>query len=141
MNAKLRDSEAENARLREELANQKPAETPSESVKQLVNTPVSVFFNINKSTIASQKDLVNVRALAKYAVDNNNNLLVTGYADSATGTPQRNQWLSEERAKTLANELVNMGVQSNKITQVGKGGVETLTPISFNRRATVQVTD
>ena len=49
----------------EELANQKPAETPSESVKQLVNTPVSVFFNINKSTIASQKDLVNVQALAK----------------------------------------------------------------------------
>jgi ompA family protein len=49
--------------------------------------------------------------------------------------------LSEERAKTLAGELVKMGVDSNKITQVGKGGVETLTPISFNRRATVQVTD
>ena len=141
LNSRLRDAEAENARLREALANQKPVETISESVKELISTPISVFFNIDKTNIASQKDLVNVRALAKYAVDNNNNLLVTGYADSATGTPQRNQWLSEERAKTLANELVNMGVQSNKITQVGKGGVETLTPISFNRRATVQVTD
>ncbi|MFC2272445.1 MAG: hypothetical protein ACFNJN_09180, partial [Capnocytophaga ochracea] len=39
-----------------------------------------------------------VRALAKYAVDNNNNLLVTGYADSATGSAKHNQWLSEERA-------------------------------------------
>ena len=107
----------------------------------MISTPISVFFNIDKTNIASQKDLVNVRALAKYAVDNNNNLLVTGYADSATGTPKRNQWLSEERAKTLAGELVKMGVDSNKITQVGKGGVETLTPISFNRRATVQVTD
>ena len=141
LNSRLRDAEAENARLREALANQKPVETISESVKELISTPISVFFNIDKTNIASQKDLVNVRALAKYAVDNNNSLLVTGYADSATGTPQRNQWLSEERAKTLANELVNMGVQSNKITQVGKGGVETLTPISFNRRATVQVTD
>ncbi len=141
LNSRLRDAEAENARLREALANQKPVETISESVKELISTPISVFFNIDKTNIASQKDLVNVRALAKYAVENNNNLLVTGYADSATGTPQRNQWLSEERAKTLAGELVKMGVQSNKITQVGKGGVETLTPISFNRRATVQVTD
>lgn len=141
LNAKLRDSEAENARLREELANQKPAETPSESVKQLVNTPISVFFNINKSTIASQKDLVNVQALAKYAKDNNNNLLVTGYADSATGTAAYNQKLSERRAATVANELVKMGVENNKISTVGKGGVETLSPISFNRRATVQVTE
>lgn len=141
LNSRLRDAEAENARLREALANQKPVETISESVKELISTPISVFFNIDKTNIASQKDLVNVRALAKYAVENNNNLLVTGYADSATGTPKRNQWLSEERAKTLAGELVKMGVQSNKITQVGKGGVETLTPISFNRRATVQVTD
>ena len=141
MNAKLRDSEAENARLREELANQKPAETPSESVKQLVNTPVSVFFNINKSTIASQKDLGNVQALAKYAKDNNNNLLVTGYADSATGTAAYNQKLSERRAATVANELVKMGVENNKISTVGKGGVETLSPISFNRRATVQVAE
>lgn len=141
LNAKLRDSEAENARLRDQLANQKPVETTSESVKQLVNTPVSVFFNINKSTIASQKDLVNVQALAKYAKDNNNSLLVTGYADSATGTPAYNQKLSERRANTVANELVKMGVENNKITAVGKGGVETLSPISFNRRATVQVTE
>jgi ompA family protein len=41
----------------------------------------------------------------------------------------------------LAGELVKMGVESSKISQVGKGGVDTLTPISFNRRATVQVTD
>ena len=141
LNAKLRDSEAENARLRDQLANQKPVETTSESVKQLVNTPVSVFFNINKSTIASQKDLVNVQALAKYAKDNNNSLLVTGYADSATGTPAYNQKLSERRANTVANELVKMGVENGKITAVGKGGVETLSPISFNRRATVQVTE
>ncbi|MCR5077855.1 MAG: OmpA family protein [Prevotella sp.] len=141
LNAKLRDAEAENARLRDALANQKPVETPSESVKQLVNTPVSVFFNINKSTIASQKDLVNVQALAKYAKDNNNNLLVTGYADSATGSAAYNQKLSEKRAAAVANELVKMGVEDNKISCVGKGGVETLSPISFNRRATVQVAE
>lgn len=141
LNARLRDAEAENARLRDALANQKPAETVSQSVKELIATPISVFFNIDKTNIASQKDLVNVQALAKYAQENNNNLLVTGYADSATGKADHNQWLSEERAKTVAGELVKMGIESSKITTVGKGGVDTLSPISFNRRATVQVTD
>ena len=141
LNARLQDAEEENARLRNELANQKPVETVSESVKQLVTTPVSVFFEINQSTIASQKDLVNVQALAKYAKDNNNNLLVTGYADSATGSADYNQKLSERRATVVANELVKMGIENNKITTVGKGGVETLSPISFNRRATVQITE
>ena len=127
--------------MREELANQKPAETPSESVKQLVNTPVSVFFNINKSTIASQKDLVNVQALAKYAKDNNNNLLVTGYADSATGTAASTRSSLSVVLLLLLTSLLRWVLRTNKISTVGKGGVETLSPISFNRRATVQVAE
>ena len=99
----LDDANAENARLKNMLANQKPA---SQSVKEYVTTPVSVFFNINKTNIASQKDLVNVQALANYAKDNNSKLLVTGYADSATGTPAINQKLSDGRANTVAEELV-----------------------------------
>ena len=120
------------------LANQKPA---SQSVKEYVTTPVSVFFNINKTNIASQKDLVNVQALANYAKDNNSKLLVTGYADSATGTPAINQKLSEGRANTVAEELVKMGVSRDNISTSAKGGVDDLSPVSFNRRATVQVTD
>ena len=142
LNAKLRDAQAENDRLRNMLANQKPqVETVPQSVKDLIATPVSVFFNLDKIDIASQKDLVNVRALAKFAKENDRNLLVTGYADSATGTPAHNQELSENRAKTVAGELVKMGIAESKIKTVGAGGVETLSPISFNRRATVQVTE
>lgn len=140
LNAKLRDAENENADLRNQLRNQ-PQQTATESVKELITTPISVFFNIDQVKIASQKDLVNVRAIAKYAKDNDRNLLVTGYADSATGSPAHNQVLSENRAKTVAGELEKMGVESSKISTVGKGGVDTLSPVSFNRRATVQVTD
>ena len=142
LNAQLNDANAANANLRNQLrdalANQKPAETPK-SVREFVTTPISVFFNLEKTDIASQKDLVNIQGVAKYAVDNNTNLLVTGYADSATGTPERNQWLSDERAKTVAEELVKLGVSRDKIETIGKGGVDELSPISFNRRATVQV--
>lgn len=140
LNAQLNDANAENARLKNLLANQKPAETPA-AVKQFVTTPVSVFFNINKTVIASQKDLVNVQGIANYAKDNNSNLLVTGYADSATGTPTINQRLSEGRANTVADELVKMGVSRDNIKTVAKGGVDDLSPISFNRRATVEVTE
>ena len=140
LNAQLNDANAENARLKNILANQKPVETPK-AVKEFITTPVSVFFNINRINIASQKDLVNVQALAKYAKENNCKLSVTGYADSATGTPAINQKLSEGRAATVTEELVKMGVGRDKITSVGKGGVDELSPISFNRRATVQITD
>lgn len=141
LNAKLRDAEAENARLRDALANQKPVENTNQAIHDLVTTPVSVFFNLDKTNIASKKDLVNVQAIAKYAQENDRNILVTGYADSATGTPKHNQWLSEQRANTVANEIQKMGVSSSKITTVGKGGVDTLSPISFNRRATVQIAE
>ena len=140
LNAQLNDANAENARLKNMLANQKPVENPK-AAKEFITTPVSVFFNINRTNIASQKDLVNVQALAKYAKENNCKLSVTGYADSATGTPAINQKLSEGRAATVTEELVKMGVGRDKITSVGKGGVDELSPISFNRRATVQITD
>ena len=140
LNAKLNDANAENDRLKQKLAEQKPVETP-EAVKEFVNTPVSVFFNINKTNIASQQDLVNVQALAKYAKQNGSKLLVNGYADSATGTPEINQKLSEGRAEAVAAELVKMGVEKSNITTRANGGSDVLSPLSFNRRATVQIAD
>lgn len=139
LNAQLNDAKAENDRLKSLLANQKPVE--NKATKEFVNTPVSVFFNLNKSSIASQKDLVNVQALAKYAKENNAKLMVNGYADSATGTAEVNQKLSEKRAEVVAKELQKMGVDESNITAKGNGGVDELSPISFNRRATVQVAE
>ena len=139
LNSQLNDANAEIARLNNLIKNHKCPTNPG--FKEFVNTPVSVFFNVNRTEIASQKDLVNVRALAKYAVDNKTGVLVTGYADSATGNAEHNQWLSEQRAETVAGELEDMGVSRSKIQTVGQGGVDTLSPIEFNRRATVQITE
>ena len=136
LNAQLNDANAENARLKKLLAEQK-----APAAKEFVTTPVSVFFNINRANIASKKDLVNVQAVSKYAKDNNSKLLVSGYADSATGKPAYNQQLSEKRAATVADELVKMGVNRDNITSKGNGGVDELSPVSFNRRATVTVAE
>ena len=139
LNAQLNDANSENARLKNLLA-EKKNEAPA-SVKNYSNAPMSVFFNINKATVASRKDLVNVKGLADYAKENNTNLVVTGYADSATGSAAYNQKLSERRAETVANELVKMGVSRDQITTEGKGGVKDLSPVSYNRRATVKIAD
>lgn len=139
LNAQLNDANSENARLKNLLA-EKKNEAPA-TVKNYSNAPMSVFFNINKATVASRKDLVNVKGLADYAKENNANLVVTGYADSATGSAAYNQKLSERRAETVANELVKMGVSRDQITTEGKGGVKDLSPVSYNRRATVKIAD
>lgn len=141
LNAQLADSKSENERLKAML-NEKPKEVAMpESIKQFITTPVSVFFNIGKTNVANPKDLVNVEALAKYAKTNNSKIMVTGFADSATGTPQINQKLSVKRAEIVKGELIKMGVPADNISTQAHGGVETLSPISFNRRATVQITE
>ena len=140
LNAQLNDANAENARLKSLLAAKKD-EPVANDVKAYYNAPLSVFFNLNKYNIASRKDLVNVKNLAEYAKENNSNLVVTGYADSATGSAPYNQKLSERRAETVANELVKMGVSRDQITTEGKGGVKDLSPVSYNRRASVKIAD
>ena len=141
LNAQLADSKSENERLKAML-NEKPKEVViPESIKQFITTPVSVFFNCGKTDVANPKDLVNVEALAKFAKTNNSKIMVTGFADSATGTPQINQKLSVKRAEIVKGELIKMGVHADNISTQAHGGVETLSPISFNRRATVQITE
>ncbi len=138
LNAQLADAQSENARLKDMLAHQKPVET-TKIVKEVVAAPVSVFFNIGKSKIASKKDLQNVKDLVEVAKANDSKIVVTGYADSKTGSAEFNQQLSQKRAETVADEIVNMGISRDNIEIVAAGGVDTLSPISYNRRATVAI--
>ena len=138
LQSSLKEQQDENARLRDLLAQQKNTNVqPGE--KELVSTSQSVFFNIGSSRIASRKDLVNVKEVAEYAKANNCKIVVTGYADSKTGSKTYNQNLSEKRAQVVADELVKMGVNRDNIIVEGKGGVDTISPFSYNRRATVKL--
>jgi outer membrane protein OmpA-like peptidoglycan-associated protein len=139
LNAQLADEEAENARLKKMLADHKCPEGKTITVKEVTTAPVSVFFNIGKSKIASRKDLQNVQELANVAKDKNAKVVVTGYADSKTGSANFNQQLSQKRAETVKAELVKMGVSESNIETVAAGGVNTLDPYSYNRRATVEI--
>lgn len=137
LNASLAEQQAENERLQNLIKNHKCPE--AKQVTEIITSKASVFFNINKSKIASKKDLVNVKELAESAKANGKTIVVTGYADSKTGSAEYNQKLSERRAQTVADELVKMGVDRDKIEVVSKGGVDELSPISYNRRVVVSL--
>ena len=143
LNAQLADLMVENERLGEELANaeQQAAPAPQEpvTITKVVAAPVSVFFNLNKAVISSQRDLQNVAALVAVAKEQGAKLVVTGYADSQTGSAERNRQLSEQRAEAVVAELLKMGVSRDQIETVAAGGVDTLTPTPYNRRATVEI--
>lgn len=140
LNAQLSDANAENERLKGLLGKESP--DTSKTVKEYVTAPVSVFFHLGEyQKIADPKDLEDVKSLVEYAKKNHVHLLVTGYADSATGDETINRRLAEGRANTVAGHLVLLGLSRDQIKVVSKGGVNDLTPESYNRRATVEVTE
>ena len=143
LNAMLADERADNERLRSE-SESSGGNNGGQAVATADTTAAvgraSVFFNINEATITSGKDLVDVKQLADYAIAAGATVVVTGYADSATGSAEFNSELSRRRAETVAGELVKMGVKKENIKTVAQGGVDTLVPPSYNRRAIVEIT-
>lgn len=143
LNAMLADERADNERLRSE-SESSGGNNGGQAVATADTTAAvgraSVFFNINEATITSGKDLVDVKQLADYAIAAGTTVVVTGYADSATGSAEFNSELSRRRAETVAGELVKMGVKKENIRTVAQGGVDTLVPPSYNRRAIVEIT-
>lgn len=126
-----------NADLRAQLA-KKPA-TSAAPEKVISGAAQSVFFNINSSKINSQKDLLNLESIATAAKNSNAKVVVTGSADSKTGSEAYNQQLSEARAQAVADELVNLGVSRDNIEVKAIGGVATVEPYTLNRRAVVEL--
>lgn len=145
LNAQLADALAENERLQQELdAKPKPAAPVTtvapavRTVENIVSAPVSIFFEVGKANVIASRDMLSVKSLAELAIEKNASVLVTGYADKS-GNADANMKLSERRAQAVADELVRLGVNPQRIKVVAAGGVDTLTPVEYNRRATVEL--
>jgi len=142
LNGRLRDANGEIDRLNNLINNHKCPEVgggKTITVKEVAAAPVSVFFNIGSAKIASKKDLVNLQSLVDVAKANNKKIVVTGSADSKTGSAALNQKLSEKRAQAVKDELVKMGVSESNIEVKGIGGVSQMDPTAYDRRAVVEI--
>lgn len=144
LNAQLADEQAENARLQGELGDSVEIDSAVVDSPFVEDIPadikiVSVFFDINKSTWASGRDEINVKTAADFAKELGLPLVVTGYADSATGSKETNERLSRERAETVAKALERFGVPKDNIRIEAKGGVDEYPNPSYNRCVTIKV--
>lgn len=141
LRAELDKERAENARLRAELAKQpKPAAAqPAKVEKVVAAAATSVFFDLNSTTINSKKDLINLEAVAAVAKETGAKVVVTGSADSQTGSSAWNQKLSEGRANAAKDELVRLGVNADNIEVKAVGGINEVSPYILNRRAVVEL--
>ena len=139
LNAALADQQAENAKLKSELAKKPKEVVKTQTVNKVIGAPQSVFFNIGSAKIASKKEIVNLEAAAEAVKANGGKIVLTGYADSATGSAAYNQQLSVKRAEAVAAELEKLGVSRDNMVIEGKGGVDSLKPASYNRRVIVEI--
>lgn len=144
LNAQLQAKEAENSQLKSQISSAKNALAQAQGrIKDMENNPQrvsvaqSVFFAINSSKIESKKEVLNLQALADAAKNSGAKLLVKGYADSATGSADYNQQLSEKRANAVADKLVELGVSRDQLDVKGMGGVEAEKPARLNRRVII----
>ena len=112
-----------------------------ETVTEVVNNNVVdnvVFFRLNSSKIDKNQQ-INIYNTAEFIKANNTPIKVIGFADKKTGKADYNMQLSEKRAKAVADELVKMGVSRDNIVIEAKGGVNDLSPFSYNRRVLVKL--
>ena len=144
LNARLSEQQTENERLGRELADARSSiqsEKECLVVNKVTASPLSIFFGIGETEVNSNESLINLSALAKLSVKNNSSLIIRGYADKGTGSDELNRKLSEQRASAVADILVEMGVKRSNIKVVASGGVDTLSPESYNRRVIIEIAD
>lgn len=122
--------------------------TKNESTKQaLVNgtdtlgltIPYICYFKINTHNLTNNNQLEYLSEIVKLAKERNMAIRVIGAADSATGTADLNQRLSEDRADYISDRLMALGMSSDHIELQALGGIEEYTPIANNRYCKIQL--
>lgn len=114
-------------------------EGTTDTVQEIVSFPLSIFFNRDSYQLMSKRDLVNLREIARVALEKGWKIRLRGSCDSATATPEYNQRLSENRCNKIKLELMDMGVPEDQFILVPVGGVKELDPTEFDRRVLIEL--
>ena len=141
MSSALNDQQMENERLRKLLSEkqEQPVQKEEVEVQTICAADHSIFFYIGKDKYCTRKDLVDLKNIVAFAKQHNKKIEVVGYADSRTGSAEYNQKLSEKRADVVVNDMIKMGFDEANIVKKAMGGVNDITPYSYNRRVIVKV--
>ena len=104
-----------------------------------VGPPVFVFFRLAGSYITDSAQLLNIRAAADLAITQGLRVRITGAADSATGSSDKNAALATARAEHIARLFKERGVPEERIEIRSEGGITTYEPVAANRNCRIEL--
>ena len=116
--------------------------TNKDSLQLAVGVPVYFYFKLNTAQLntaqlVTKSQLANLTEIAKYAKEHHLTIHITGAADEATGTAKRNRALSIARARYIAKQFINNGIEKSQMKAVSLGGIRQFAPKEANRFAMV----
>ena len=104
-----------------------------------VGAPVYVFFRLAGSYVTDSPQLLNIQSAARLAVAENLRVRITGAADSATGSTDKNAALAISRAQHVAKLMRERGVPEVNIEVLSEGGTAEYSPVEANRNCRIEL--
>ena len=104
-----------------------------------VGPPVFVFFRLAGTHVTDSPQILAINAAADLAVARNLKVRITGSADSATGTPGKNEEIAKARAEHVASLMEKRGVPRERIEVLSEGGTANYEPVSANRNCRIEL--
>ena len=101
--------------------------------------PVFVFFRLAGTHVTDSPQILGINAAADLAVARNLKVRITGSADSATGTPGKNEEIAKARAEHVATLMEKRGVPRERIEVLSEGGTANYEPVSANRHCRIEL--
>ena len=101
--------------------------------------PVFVFFRLAGTSVTDSPQILGINAAADLAVSQNLRVRITGAADSATGSPEKNEALAKARAGHVATLMEKRGVPRERIEVLSEGGTADYEPVSANRNCRIEL--
>lgn len=106
---------------------------------ECLGAPIFFFFKLGTAELIDNSQKVNLNEIARVAIKYGLKIVVTGAADSLTGTEEINNGLGQARASFIAAYLAECGVKSSAIMVNSYGGIDTYTPNEANRNTVVRL--
>ena len=104
-----------------------------------VGVPTFVFFRLAGTYVTDSPQILSINTAADLAIARNLHVRVTGAADSATGSPEKNEALAKARAEHVASLMKIRGMPDDRIEILSQGGTASYEPLSANRNCRIEL--
>ena len=104
-----------------------------------IGAPVFIFFRLAGTYVTDSPQLLSVNAAADLAIAQNLRVRITGAADSATGSAEKNEALAKARSEHVASLMKKRGVPDDRIEILSQGGTTSYEPLSANRNCRIEL--